>query len=160
MSSSGSSTSTSSMQTEIQWNSKMSFTGRVGSHSFVMDAKAPLGEDLGPTPKELLLFSMSGCTAMDVVALMKKYRQEMTGLSVRADAEKRSEHPQIFVTCTLHFFATGSFEKEKLQEAVRLSLTKYCGVNAMVSKVVPIRYRLYSNGQNFFEGAADFSELL
>jgi putative redox protein len=118
------------------------------------------GKDLGPTPKELILNGMMGCTAMDVVALMNKMRQQMTSFNMKIDVEKNEEHPIYFKKATLHFFLTGTIEADKLIKAVDLSLTKYCGVNYMISKTCHITYTVHLNEALIHEGVTNFIDPL
>ena len=144
------------MKIECVWQEKMKFTTMVDAHRVTMDASAPLGSDAGPTPKQLLLISICGCTAMDVVALMKKHKQVFTEFKVEAWATPTDGHPVVFSVLELVFKMIGQVDSERLLEAVKLSQTKYCGVSAMVSGVVPIRYRVELNGSGIGDGRADF----
>lgn len=134
----------------------MSFTAAAGKHSFNMDTQAPLGSDTAPTPKQLLLAGVAGCTAMDVVALLKKYRQEIESFDVEVEGEASSGYPSVFPELRLTFRLHGKIESEKALEAVRLSQTKYCGVSAMISKGVPIHYVVELNGVQVGAGNAQF----
>lgn len=146
------------MKTRTVWKEKMLFSGEAGDNQTVMDAKSPIGTGKGLTPKELLALSISGCTGMDVAALLKKYRQPMDSLAVDADVTMTENvYPTVFSNVQLTFEVTGGVDKEKLIEAVRLSQTKYCGVTAMVSKAVPIHYRIVLNGEEIGTGKADFN---
>ena len=145
------------MNVECVWNEKLRFTASADSHSVTMDAKAPLGGDAGATPKQLLLMAVCGCSSMDIVSLLKKYRQDLSDFRVDAEAEVSVEHPAIFKTIDLTFRLSGVIEPEKALEAVRLSQTKYCSVSAMVSRAVEIRYSVELNGEEIGRGIADFS---
>ena len=135
----------------------MEFSAQSGQHEVVLDSKAPLGDGKGITPKESLLMAVAGCTAMDVAALMRKYKQEMKSFEVSADAEVLTgKHPQVFSQIKLIFRAEGNLDKEKFLEAIRLSQTQYCGVSAMVSKAVPIVYEAIVNGQEIGKGKSHF----
>lgn len=145
------------MKTTLKWQEKMAFTGEAGGHQINLDAKAPIGGDGGMTPKELLPLAVSGCTAMDVAALMKKHKQPVESLEVEADATmKEGSQPAVFSLLALTFKVTGQVDKEKLLEAVRLSQTKYCGVSAMLAKSVPIHYHVILNGVEIGHGEAAF----
>jgi len=145
------------MKLQCQWNEKMKFTASAEGHEVLMDAKSPIGSDAGMTPKHLLLAGISGCTAMDVVALMKKYKQSMDSLDVDVDADlTEGVYPAVFKEVKLVFRVSGPVEAERLLEAVKLSQTKYCGVTAMVSKAVPVSYSVELNGEMIGTGQADF----
>ncbi|MCB0418651.1 MAG: OsmC family protein [Bdellovibrionales bacterium] len=121
-----------------------------------MDAKRPIGEDAAMNPKELVLAGVSGCTAMDVVALLRKYRQPADSFEVEAETTLTSGHPAIFEKVDLRFVVKGKVEPEKLIEAVTLSQTKYCGVSAMIAKAAPIHYVIELNGEEIHRGNAHF----
>jgi putative redox protein len=123
-----------------------------------MDAKGPMGSDSAMTPKELLLLAVSGCTGMDVVALLKKFKQPFEAFSVEAEGElTEGMHPSVFKEINLIFKITGNVESNKAIEAVQLSQTKYCGVSAMVSTSVPIHYTIFINEKKVGSGKAKFS---
>ncbi len=143
-----------------QWREKLQFTGEVDGFKIDMDASPPLGTGGGPTPKQLLLAGICGCTAMDVAALMRKHKQPMTSFSIAAEtASTEGTHPAIFKSVMLTFKISGEVDPAKALEAVELSQTQYCGVSAMVSKTVPISYRVEVNGKLIGEGRAEFKGL-
>ncbi len=145
------------MQTRTVWKEKMQFTGEIGDHSVDMDTKSPIGNDTGLSPKELVAIGLSGCTAMDVAALMKKYKQPLESLEVNADiAVVEKGYPAVFKDVALTFLFKGTLDKEKVIESVRLSQTKFCAVSAMLSKAVPIHYKILLNGEEINSGESDF----
>ncbi len=145
------------MKTELKWNQKMQFTGSIEGSQVSLDSKPPLGSGQGFTPKELVAIGLSGCTAMDVIALLKKYKEPVEKLEVEAEVEASdSGHPIVFKSILLKFKATGQIVPEKLIEAITLSQTQYCGVSAMLSKSVPINYEVTLNGNRVTEGLAHF----
>jgi putative redox protein len=100
-----------------------------------MDAKKPIGRDTAMTPKELVVAGLCGCTAMDVVAYLRKSKCPAATLEVTADVEtSKGGHPTVFERVTLQFRVTGDVDPVKLEEAVHLSQTEYCGVSAMLTK--------------------------
>ena len=140
------------------WREKMKFVAGSGGHEIEMDAKSPIGNDSAMTPKELLLSGVSGCTAMDVVALLKKYQQIVEEFLIQADADLiEGSHPAMFSQIRLNFKLKGKIDPEKAIEAVHLSQSKYCSVSAMISKVVPIYYTIEINGSQVGSGQADFN---
>lgn len=146
------------MQVIGKYLSSLSFEFQSGSHQFVLDTKPPLSKDLGPSPKEMLLASIAGCSGIDVASLLKKYRQSPTSLNITASAEARQEHPRIFGRIDLLFAFEGQeLDSEKISEAVRLSMTQYCGVSAMVFQTSPIFYLVLLNGRQVAEGKAQFA---
>jgi len=145
------------MKTKVIWKSDMQFDGESRDLHVEMDTKPPIGKGLGLTPKELVALGIGGCTAMDVVALLKKYKQPAATFSVETDVEQTSgTHPAVFADVKLRFLVEGKVEKEKLLEAVILSQTKFCGVSAMISYSAPISYQIFLNGEMIGEGKADF----
>lgn len=144
------------MKALLKWHGKMKFEGQVGGFSVPMDAAAPFGDGQHPSPKQVLMTSIAGCTAMDVVGLLKKYKQDFQSFEIEIEGEAQTNHPQIFRDCTLSYKVSGSVEPAKLNEAIHLSLSKYCSVSAMVSKVIQLKWKSYINGQPQGEGHADF----
>ena len=135
----------------------MLFSGESDGNKVALDAKPPIGSGSALTPKELLAIAVSGCTAMDVVALLKKYKQPLESLQVEAEVmSKESSHPVLFSDVSLTFSLTGSLDSEKVIEAIHLSQTKYCSVSAMLSKAVPIHYRVVLNSKEIGKGEASF----
>ena len=122
-----------------------------------MDAKSPIGRGSALTPKELVASGLGGCTAMDVVALLRKNKQDLRSLNVDVDVTPSTgAHPVVFTKAHLTFRVEGTVDPKILNEAVHLSQTKFCGVSAMLSKAFPITYEVLLNGQKVGEGKADF----
>ncbi len=145
------------MKLSVTWQEKMKFVGTSDKHQVQMDAHSPIGNDSGFTPKELVALGVGGCTAMDVVALLKKYKEPLKTLSVEVEVEQTENvQPAVFKDVVIKFVATGEITKEKLIEAVRLSQTKYCGVSAMIVKTAPISYKIVLNGTEIDSGEAAF----
>ncbi len=145
------------MKTKTIWKEKMAFSGESDGNSVSMDAKTPIGGGQGLTPKELLAIAVSGCTAMDVAALMRKHKQPVEAFEVLADVTIREgSKPQVFEKIELTFSLKGKLEKERVIEGVHLSQTQYCGVSAMVVKSVPMNYRILLNDEEIGSGAAHF----
>lgn len=145
------------MRSVLNWTGDMKFEAIADGKSVVMDAKAPIGAGSAQTPKELVVDGLGGCTAMDVVALLKKHKQPMTSFEVAVDVETtKSGSPVLFTKASITFNAMGAIEPKILLEAVRLSQTKYCGVSAMLSKAFPIEYTVVLNNEEIGRGKADF----
>jgi len=95
--------------------------------------------ETGPRPFELLLVGLAGCTAMDVVSVLRKKRQPFTGLQVRATAEQADEHPRVYTKIHLEYVVTGEgVDRRAVERAIELSQTKYCPAAAMLSKAAEI----------------------
>jgi putative redox protein len=145
------------MKTAVVWKDGMEFECMAENHIVPMDAKAPIGKNAAATPKEFVAMGLGGCTAMDVIALLKKYKQPPR--TFRVDVEivpATGAHPIVFEKAILCFIVDGDVTAEKLIEAVELSQTKYCGVSAMLSKSFPIEYRISLNGSEIGMGTAKF----
>jgi putative redox protein len=135
----------------------MEFYGRAGDHDVLMDAKSPIGKNKAATPKELVALGLGGCTAMDVIALLKKYKQPPDSFKVSVDIQPSTgAAPIVFERALLSFIVGGEIEREKLLEAVNLSQSKYCGVSAMLALAFPIEFRVVLNGQEIGRGSAKF----
>lgn len=144
------------VKSKLTWSEKLSLMGHVGSFSIPMDASAPLSADTGPSPKELLLTAVLGCTAMDVLSLLKKYKQPVESFEIHGEADTRAEHPKVFTDLRVSYAVKGQVDSTQVIEACRLSMTKYCGVTAMISKVVPIHYTITVNDGLVHSDVADF----
>lgn len=144
------------MEVEFKWSGKMAFAGEVAGSSVVMDSRPPLGDGQGPTPKHLLLSAIAGCTAMDVVAYLRKSKQSLESLSVSVSGELTQGYPSVFKDIHILFRASGEVAAQSLIEAISLSQTRYCGVSAMVSAVSPIFWKAELGGSLVGEGQADF----
>lgn len=145
------------MKTELVWKQGMEFEAQAGAHKVTMDAKTPIGKDQGTTPKELVAMGLGGCTAMDVIALLKKYKQPPTSFQVDVEVEPSTgAAPIVFAKANIRFVVEGAVEPEKLIEAVTLSQTKYCGVSAMLAKAFPIEYHIILNNEEIKTGFANF----
>lgn len=145
------------MKAVLNWQEGMLFDAQTGNNSVSMDAKAPLGKEQGMTPKELVAVGLGGCTAMDVMALMKKHKQTVTGFKIDVDVEPLTiKHPHVFAKAEITFHLNGQIDAAIALESVRLSQTKFCGVSAMLSKAFPITYNVIVNGESVGMGQAQF----
>lgn len=147
------------MHAKLKWNQNMQFECDNNGHKLIIDAsKEHGGDDVGPTPKELLLDAMMGCTAMDTRSLLTKMRQNITKMEMEIDAEKTTEHPVHFKSALIKFHLEGEGQNDKIIKAVDKSLTKYCGVNYMISKTCDISYEVYLNCEKIHTGKAVFED--
>ena len=113
---------------------KRQFVAHTGSgHNLILDDAAG---GTGPKPIEMVAVGLAGCTAFDVITILRqKYHQRVTGYQVRVEADQAERPPQVFTTVRIHHVVTGiGIEEAALVEAIRLSEEKYCSVGAMVQK--------------------------
>ncbi len=133
------------MDAKAIWKQGMSFDGTATSgFTIPMGTSAEFGgADDGLRPIELVLVGLAGCTAMDVISILQKKRQEVTAFEVRAHADRATEHPKVFTHVVLEFVVTGkNIDREAVERAVELSSTKYCSAQAMLIKAVEIEHKI------------------
>ena len=141
------------------WTEKMMLTGEASGFTVPLDAKSPIGNGSAMTPKELVALGVCGCTAMDVLALLRKHKQPLESFDVSVDVETTEKtHPIVFKSLALTFTLTGNIDKDKVIESVELSQTKYCGVSAMIVKAAPIHYKIILNGEEIGSGEAHYED--
>jgi putative redox protein len=130
------------MECTIRWSgSGMSFIAETGSnHVLAMDgAPEGGGRNLAPRPMETVLAGAGGCTAYDVVVILKKSGQDVTGCEVRLEAERASTDPKVFTRIRTHFLVRGrNLKRNVVEQAIRLSHEKYCSATAMLAKTAEI----------------------
>ena len=130
------------MECVVRWSgSGMSFVAETGSnHVLVMDgAVEGGGRNLAPRPMETVLAGAGGCTAYDVVVILKKSGQDVTGCEVRLEAERATTDPKVFTRIHTHFLVRGrNLKPNVVEQAVRLSHEKYCSATAMLAKTAEI----------------------
>ena len=131
------------MKARVKWVEEVTFLGESASgHAVVMDGPPEGGgRNLGIRPMEMLLLGMGGCTAFDVVMILKKARQPVTDCVVEMEAERAATDPRVFTRIHVHFVVTGSGLSDKqVARAVELSAEKYCSASIMLSKSVDITH--------------------
>jgi putative redox protein len=129
------------MHGRIKWVEGRTFVAQSGSgHGVVIDGPAEHGgRNLGPSPMELVLLGTGGCTAFDVLDILKKGRQAVTDCWVELDAERAPEPPRVFTRITMRFVVTGrSLSRTAVERAVELSAEKYCSASIMLAKTAEI----------------------
>ena len=143
------------MESTLTWTEGMAFDVAIEGHHFPIDAKPEHGgQNLGPSPKTLMLSSLAGCGAMDVISILQKMRQPVTSLKVKAEADLAGEeHPRVFGDFTVSVYCEGEVDPKRLWRAVALSRDTYCGVAAMLRKHAPVHYKVYLNGAELPEPA-------
>lgn len=125
------------MKATIKWVDGAMFIGESGSgHSVVMDGPEEIGgRNAGIRPMEMLLIGVGTCSAVDVVSILKKARQQVTGCEARVDATRVDAVPAVFEKIHMHFIVTGQgLDDAKVKRAVELSAEKYCSASIMLQK--------------------------
>ncbi len=121
----------------------MQFTGKASSgHALVMDADNEAGgSNAGFRPMELLLVGFGGCSGMDVISILRKKRQRVTGLEINVKGEKADSPPKVYKEVHIEYVIKGTgVEKEAVERAIALSLEKYCSVGATLAKAGTITH--------------------
>lgn len=131
------------MRARVKWLDHMSFVGESGSgHSVVMDGAEELGgRNLGFRPMEMLLLGLGGCTAFDVMMMLKKARQSVDDCEVLLTADRSEEVPKVFTKIHVHFVVKGrGLSENHVKRAVGLSAEKYCSASKMLEKTAEITH--------------------
>ncbi|WP_025901475.1 OsmC family protein [Tatumella sp. UCD-D_suzukii] len=127
------------MQARVKWVEGLSFIGESASgHQVLMDGNSG---DKAPSPMEMVLMATGSCSAIDVVSILQKGRQDVVDCEVKLTSERREEAPRLFTHINLHFVVTGrSLTDAVVERAVTLSADKYCSVALMLGKGVEITH--------------------
>jgi putative redox protein len=131
------------MKARIKWIENVTFVAESGSgHAIVIDgAPEGGGRDLGPRPMELVLMGTGGCTAYDVVHILRKSRAPVTDCVLEIDSERADEDPKVFTKIHFHFIVTGKgLKAAQVERAVHLSAEKYCSASIMLGKTATITH--------------------
>ncbi len=129
------------MDAKVIWKNRMSFEGTSESGFVVPLGTVPAvgGDDDGFRPLELLAIGLAGCTAMDIISILNKKKQDVHSFEVKVHAERAEEHPKVFTHLTIEYILSGKgIERSAVDRAVELSATKYCPAQAMFSEIAPI----------------------
>jgi putative redox protein len=131
------------LKVRIKWIENVSFLAHTQSnHAIVMDgAPEGGGRNLGPRPMETVLAGTGGCAAYDVVAILRKARQDITDCVVEVDAERAPEDPKVFTRIHFHFIVSGTkVDPRHVERAIHLSAEKYCSASIMLAKTAEITH--------------------
>jgi putative redox protein len=136
------------MKVAVQWKENMTFVGMPDSGFPVqMDADSMLGgTDQGVRPMEMVALGLAGCTGMDVISILQKKRQRVTGFQVKVNAPRSPEYPKVFTSAQITLIVTGKqVDENAVLRAIELSVTKYCPVHFMLAQAFPIEmhYEIY-----------------
>ena len=131
------------MKMRIKWVEGVSFLAQTeSSHSILMDgAPEGGGRNLGPRPMETVLAGTGGCTAYDVVSILRKARQEVSDCVLEVDAQRAAEDPKVFTRIHFHFIVSGhNLDPKHVERAIHLSAEKYCSASIMLGKTAAITH--------------------
>ncbi|MEW6068004.1 MAG: OsmC family protein [Nitrospirota bacterium] len=129
--------------TKVTYVKGLQFVGETSSgHAMVMDSHPEFGgHNTGPSPMELLLLGIGGCSGMDIVSILKKKRQELTGLEVILKGEQAENHPKKFTRINLELIIRGkNISEDAVERAIDLSMNKYCSVKATIEGSAKINF--------------------
>jgi putative redox protein len=130
-----------SLVTSVKLANAMTFRATMASgHDVVMDSSSEVGgTGSGPTPMEMLMVSLGGCTGMDVISILRKMRQDVSSYEVRVSGERATEHPKIFTSIQVEHVVHGrGVNVESVKRAMELSATRYCSAEAMLGRAAHI----------------------
>ena len=133
------------MKASARWVQDAMFVGESGSgHAVVMDGAPDAGgRNLGVRPMEMLLLGLGGCTAFDVVMILKRGREPVTGCIVDIDAERADTEPKVFTRIAMRYRVSGrSLDPKKVERAVNLSAEKYCSATAILAKTAQFSHEI------------------
>ncbi|MBU3586692.1 OsmC family protein [Polynucleobacter sp. 31A-FELB] len=135
------------MECRVTWlgNGGMAFSAETGSgHQVTMDGPPEAGgKNSAPRPMELILAGTGGCSAFDVVLILQRARQEISGCDVQLTAERAETEPKVFTKINLHFTVKGkNLDLAKVERAVKLSHEKYCSATTMLAKTAELTYSI------------------
>ncbi len=134
------------MKAEVRWKGNLSFTGTADSGFEVPLGTLPAvgGDDDGFRPLELMALSLAGCTAMDVISILQKKRQQVTDYRVDIQADRAGEHPKVFTEALLEYHLAGDdLDEQAVIRSIELSATKYCPAQAMLGEIIPLTLQYY-----------------
>jgi len=133
------------MDAKVIWRKRMTFEGTADSGFTVPLGTFPEvgGDDDGFRPLELLAVGLAGCTAMDVISILSKKRQEVTSFEVKVHTNRQTEHPKVFTHIIIEYVIGGKdISHEAVERAVQLSADKYCPAQAMFKQIVPMELKI------------------
>lgn len=138
------------MDANVKWEKDLQFTGTANS-GFAVRMDSHASAETGASPVEMVAMALAGCTAMDVISILRKQKQDVSAFDVKVHAERATDYPRVITSAVLEYVVVGRGVAETaLVTAIDRSLQKYCPVHAMLKKAFPIETR-YS----IFEAGAD-----
>ena len=133
------------MKATVKWVQDVMFVGESGSgHSVIMDGAADAGgRNVGFRPMEMLLLGLAGCSAFDVVLILKRGRENITDCVVEVDADRAEIDPKVFTHVRMRYVVTGkNLDRGKVERAVKLSEEKYCSASAIIAKTAQMSHSI------------------
>jgi putative redox protein len=133
------------MEARVIWKEGLSFDGTADSGFEVSLGALPAvgGKDDGFRPMELIAIGLAGCTAMDVISILRKKKQEVTAFEVQVRAERAQEHPKVFTRLEIEYILRGNdLSREAVERAVQLSADTYCPAQAMFKQIAPMDLKI------------------
>ena len=131
------------MDAKVTWKGLLAFEA-VGNSDLpvMMDSNSDPSVRRGPGPMEMVAMSLAGCTAMDVISILGKKKQDVTNFEVKVHAERAGEHPKVYTHAEIEYQVTGhAVDEAAVLRAIELSVQKYCSVHAMLSQSFPTTQR-------------------
>jgi len=131
------------MKARVKWIENVTFLAESGSgHGLILDgAPEAGGRNLGPRPMEMLLLGLGGCTAFDVIHILRRGREQVTDCVVEVEAERAETDPKVFTSIHIHYVVTGrGLAESKVERAIALSAEKYCSASLMLGKTAKITH--------------------
>jgi putative redox protein len=138
------------MRVKIEHLEGLKFKGiNEDGKTVLMDGKPPFGGGEYPSPVELLLMALGGCTAMDVISILNKKRLKVESFSVEVEGKRRDTHPKVFTEITVRYSFVGNLPEKAVLQAIRLSMEKYCSVSAMLKATAEVKweYEIIPSGE-------------
>ncbi len=136
------------MDAKVSWEKELRFTG-VADSGFKIRMDSHAGPDTGASPVEMVAIALAGCTAMDVVSILGKQRQDVTAMDVKVHAERTTDYPRVITSAVLEYVVVGhGVQESAVRTAIDRSIQKYCPVHAMLKKAFPIaiHYSIFEDG--------------
>lgn len=138
------------MDAIVKWQGRLTFTGQADS-GFTLPLGSEVdkgGDDDGFRPMELILIGLAGCTAMDVISILSKKRQDVTSFDVQVHADRAEEHPKVFTEAVIEYTVVGhDIDEAAVLRAIELSARRYCPAQAMFGQIMPmeLKYSIYED---------------
>lgn len=138
------------MEAKVTWKKRLTLSGsaETGFEVPLGAGEAVGGDNDGFRPMEMLAIGLAGCTAMDVISILQKKRQDISAFEVKVDADRETEHPKVFTGAVIEYLVSGHDVDEKaVLRAIELSSTRYCPAQAMFGQLFPItlKYQIFED---------------